>query len=508
MAPRSKKPQLPQSTLKTSPTARFGDTLVNRVPRPWELATILDYNIEAQTYSIMTGTQSITNVPRLVNDPGETTILPRDTTVVIHYELGYPVIDKVFKQAPTAASELRPTRVSEIRGVGGEDPLYTASDDATSFHAPNDPSDVLPEDWVRRTKNGNFIGVLLGGTNVLHSAPMAQIRTHALDEMVEIISAQFRHLTDMGDLNIKNEGGKTSLTWYAGADQTVECGAGAGKWTIRLEVGAKGDLFTLRVTTPDGNDLAKFHMSANGRVEILGAAGIDFTSGSNGPMVEDVAANKVTRVSGDVTTTIKGAVKETLRKNRDTTVAKNDTHMVGNDLNETVSHDRNIIVNGVCYEKVQGGGPVPVPDSGAVAKKFEILNGSFLVEIANPKAALSGLKQAETHVNYVDGFNFVLMPSSDGKFVFMSKKDGCVMLGADGSATQNSDGSYTVSPEASNNAMMYQPWETFIKQVLQWIDKHQHGTAMGPSSPPIEPLTSSVENLYPKVKSKRVLIGA
>ena len=506
---RQKKPKLPGSTLESSTTTRFGDTLVAKRPRCWELGTIIDYTPAAQTYLVCTGSNPrLPDVPRLVQDPGETTILPRDTIVVIHHELGFPVIDKVLKQAPSQTDELRPTQVSEIRGIGGEDPLYAPDTNDTSFRSPNDPQDVLPEDWVRRSKDGNLMGVLRGGVNVMKSSPMAQIRTHSLEDLVEIISSKFRHITDMGNYTINNDGGKTSLTWYAGSDQSLENGANTEKWTIRLEVGAIGDLFTLRVTTPDGNDLAKIHMSANGRMELLGAAGIDITSGENGTMEEAVASDKTTKIDGDYTVTVRGNVAETFNKDRDTTVSKNATLLVGNSLSETVSGDHGILVNGVDEEKIGGGGPVPPPSSGTVAKLLQILNGSYVVDIGNPtKTALPGLGQAETHVNWVDGFYFALQPSSSGTFAVLGNTSGCVQLGANGAAIPSSGG-YAVTAITPFNAMMYQPWEAFIKVLLQWLDAHQHGTAMGPSTPPVVPLTSLVRNLYPLVKSDRVTMGA
>ena len=504
----TKKMKLPQSLIPENPTLRFGDGLVKKIRRNWELGTIIDYTPAAQTYMVCTGSNPrLPDVPRLVNDPGEISILPRDTVVVIHYELGFPVIDKVLKQAPAYTDELRPTSISEIRGIGGEDPLYAPQSDDTSFRSPNDPKDVLPEDWIRRSKDGNLIGVLAGGVNVMSSSPMAQIRTHSLEDLVEIISSKFRHITDMGDLTINNDGGKTSLTWYAGSDQSLENGADTEKWTIRLEIGAIGDLFSLRITTPDGNDLAKIHMSADGRLSLVGAAGLDITSGDNGDFNEDVGASKVTSIEGDYDVTVSGDVTETIDQARSTTVAKADDLLVGSNRTETIGGDHNTVVQGVDSEQVTGGGPVPPPSPGTVAKRLQVLNGCYLVDIGTIPDALPGLMQSEQHVNWSNGFDFVLMPTSQGKFTVIGSLPGCVQLGALGAAVPDGSGGYTITGVAPFSAMMYEQWNAFMQVVLTWMDNHMHGTAMGPSDIPIIPVTPLVSSLIPLIQSQAVKIG-
>jgi hypothetical protein len=265
-----------KNQIPSKPGLKFGTGVIQRRPARWETGIIRDYRAATRTYVVqLSSGREPREMPRLVRDPGDTAILPRDTLVVVHDELGFPVIDSVLPQAPTNPVELAPTRVSEVRGVGGEDPVYAPPSDAATFRQPNDPTDVLSGDRVMAGQDGNLMAVLTGGTNVVKSSPFAQVRTHALNDMVEIISRVYRHITAMGDLRITNDGGKTSLIWRAGADQSTENGAGEENWTLRLDAGATGDLFNFEVTTPHGNTLAKIHMAADGRLEFTGVGGVD-----------------------------------------------------------------------------------------------------------------------------------------------------------------------------------------------------------------------------------------
>jgi hypothetical protein len=248
------------------PGLQFGASIKAGGRKAWELGIIIDYSSASRTYKVRTASGLLPNeVPRLIRDPGDMSIIPRDTTVVLHDELGFLVIDSILPQAPSQPVELAPTRVTEIRGIGGEDPIYQSDEDAAKFRQPNEPQDLLAGDRVIASKDGNLVAVLAGGTNVIKSSPLAQIRTHSLTDMVEIISNVYRHISALGDLKITNVNGRTSLIWRAGSNQLTENGAGEENWTIRLDAGATGDLFNLEITTPDGNTLSKIHMSADGK---------------------------------------------------------------------------------------------------------------------------------------------------------------------------------------------------------------------------------------------------
>jgi hypothetical protein len=508
-------PHLPDSYAgdRQRPDDQYGNALGDRSSRRWDLATIVSFDAATQTYRVQAQRAGpLPNVPRLIRDPGDIAVLAAETTVAIHDELGFWVIDSVIKFAPISPVTVRTSQVTELRGVGGEDPVYAPKSDAVSYGSPEDPKDLLEGDWLRQSPDGNLVGVLAGGVNVLKSSPMSQIRTHQLQDLVEIISSTYRHLTSMGDLRIQNDGGKTSLIWRAGANQT-ETGANAGHWTIRLDVGATGDVFNFEVTTPEGNTLAKVHMSGDGRLELTGVSGVDITSGDRGPMREDVAGSRHTKIRGAWDLSVKGDNDLLVQGARTAEVAKNDSLTVGNDLNENVSNARNTYVGGKATEKVAGGGSVPPPVPTQVAKEIQLLNGGYLLEVGDPaKGSLPTGLQGMNFVSHVGGINFVMMPTAMpppvGAFSVITSLPMSVLLGANGAAVKNPlTGGYTITPVAPFGVMKYEPFMAMMTALLTWLDTHVHPSAVGPTGPPAAPSSAMINPLIAPIRSVRVMVG-
>jgi hypothetical protein len=447
----------------------------------------------------------------MVNDPGEISVLPRGTEVVVNYEInGRPVIFGVLKSAVTHAVEVNPARLSEIRGVGGEDGVYSQEGPArSSSRPPNDPVDVISDDWIRKGKHNNYTGVLAGGTNVMHSSPMAQIRTHGVTDMVEVFANLYRHISSLGNIEIMNDGGKTSLTWRGGADQLTENGAHAENWTLRLDAGAAGDLFRLSVTTPNNNTLCEVHMSADGRLSLTGVAGIDMSSGANGTAREDVGEDKEVSVLGGMTTTVGAEVLETYGASRVTAVGQSSTLTTGNDLIEGVSHDRMTHIGGKLATTVDGGGPVPPPESGNVAILWDAVNGGVETVTGNPlSGGVPSAKQSQNFVNYAGDFNYAVPVM--GKFNLVSMMPNSVLLAANGAAVPTPDG-HKFSASASHHVCMWEEMEKMVREIMIWADTHTHLTAVGPTSPAAAaatgPMTLKVLPTILPVMSMRVLVG-
>jgi hypothetical protein len=411
----------------------------------------------------------------------------------------------------TNAVEVNPARISEVRGVGGEDGVYAQEGPASSSsRPPNDPIDIIADDWVRKSKHNNFVGVLAGGTNILHSSPMAQIRTHGVNDMVEVMANVYRHISSLGNLEIINDGGKTSLVWRAGADQLTENGANAENWTLRLDAGAEGDLFRLKVTTPHNNTLCELHMSADGRMSLTGIAGIDISSGANGTAREDVAENKEVSVLGNMDTQVKGEVTETFDAGKTTLVATNDSVSAGNDLKETVGHDRMTHIGNILRTTVEGGGKLPPPDAGSLAILWDAVNGGIESVTGNPgSGATSSPKQAQSFVNYAGNFNFAT--PSGAKFNLISADNDSVLLAADGSAVSTPKGHTFTVTTPQHHVCMWEEFEKVINAIMDWADSHTHLSAMGPTGPAqaaaTGPMTAKVKSTIAPVKSTRVMVG-
>ena len=508
-------PRLPKSKTYGSVGANANGKMLDKAPPRirWEVGTVWDNSPGGATYTVNTGTGPLHNVRRLVHDPGENSILSRGTEVVVHYELGFAVIHAVLKSAATHALEANPAQLTEVRGVGGEDGVYAQSTGTGNSRAPNDPIDIISDDWVRKGKHNNFVGVMAGGTNILHSSPMAQIRTHSVNDMVEVMADVYRHISSLGNLEIVNDGGKTSLIWRAGADQFTENGANAENWTLRLDAGATGDLFRLAVTTPHNNTLCEVHMSADGRLSLTGVAGIDMASGPRGTAVETVAENKQVDVFGEMNTTVKNSMSQIIGAQATTLVGTSSTLSTGSDLNETVGRNRSAHVSGQMKTVVEGGGTTPPPTAGNLAILWEAVNGGIETVTGNPAHLASpSAQQAQNFVNYAGSINFAIQPTAaGGKFAVLSAMPDSVLLGADGAAVDSPTG-HTITATAAKHAMMYEPFNDMMGTLLQWLDNHTHLSAMGPTGTAAAgtggPVSPSVQAKLPLIKSLRICIGA
>lgn len=473
----------------------------------WTTGVVVDYNPLSQNYRLsIEGAGFNDTVPRLARDPGDLTILPPETIVVVHDALGYWVIDAVLKQAPVGTTRLPPPTISEIRGIGGEDPARAQDENGPSNRAVSDPVDVLAGDWVRRGQDGNFMGVLAGGVNAMQSSPFAAVRTHALEELVEVFAHQYRHISAMGNFEIKTDNGKTSLTWRAGADQSEENGAGQENWTIRLDVGAVGDLFDLSVTTPDGNLLSRIHLNSQGKIQILGVEGVDIISGGDPKVIgkEVTASSKEVEIGGYHKQTIAQDKTEHVGGSRSYTVSANDSSMFGNDKSEVVSRDFNSTINGHHRQKVMGG---LIPAPGVPAYELELMNGGMTIVLTDVLSGANPAGMASFNViNNFGGINFACAPTATGGFNVITTLPGSVNLGANGTAIKLPNGAWQFVAVAPFGVMMFEPFVAMMTALLVALDTHIHITAVGPTTP-IPIFTAAVSSLIPLIRSLRVSVG-
>lgn len=465
----------------------------------WTRAICGTYDPQTATYSI-TGSLvgGVTSAQRVLRDPGDTTVIPPGTTIILHNCLGVWLIDGIIKEADVIPGRLPPPVVTEVRGLGGEDPVRPANGNAPAMRSADTPVDVLQGDYVRHSPDGNHVGVLAGGVNVMQSTPFSAIRMHALDPTVEVFAHKYRHMSAMGNMEIKSNDGKTSLVWRAGADQSDENGPDRENWTIRMDVGASGNMFNFAVTQPDGALLSRIHMSATGRVEIFGIGGVDIVSGGDPTTTtnEVVLSSKVISYEGNLTQNVAGAANSSVVGTRTEEVSGNQVHLVGNDHNQTVGRDWNHTVNGKVRQRVIGG-LVPIP--GATAYEMEVINGGVTY-------LMSDLQNFNVLAK-TGAINFSLGPVSGG-FNVLSALPGSVKLGADGIVTRLPDGTVTVVPVAAFAATMFEPLQTALLTLIALFDTHVHPTAVGPTLTPIVPISATpVPQLIQLARSQRVSIG-
>jgi hypothetical protein len=357
------------STGDTNKSGEFGTVIV------------FDSNTFAATVRTERG-RVLTGVPCLRSNPGEIAPLPTGTEVAISYEFGQPIIVGCISLPSTKNEEVPSFSVTDATGFGGQGENQSTFSEG-NYRRPGEPTDLIPGDWAAVGPDGNGFARLGGGTSIMKSGPMSQIRTHRINDLVEIFSRTFRHVTDMGEIKVTNEGGKINWSFRGGVTQRTEAGPDEEKWSIRADLGATGDVLNFELTTPGGQTLFKFHVDASGHCEIFGINGVNIASGNryngshseehNGDSSKNVGGNQIAAVAGTATHTYGNSLKETIGGNLETT-AGNDIRMAAmRDI--AVAAGRSLRVNAI--------GPLP-PLPGQIAAALDVTTGELAVTVGTP----------------------------------------------------------------------------------------------------------------------------
>jgi hypothetical protein len=343
------------------------------------------YTVEASVSGTLKGVQ------RIAQSPGDKAMLPVGTLVAVTHAYGPPLIAGVLMHGTPVADEKTPHSITGVEGFGADDPIYGEKGNA-NFRSEGAPRDLSPNDWAQVGAMGNVVAMLDGGVNVIKSTDFSQIRTHLVNDVVEIISQRFRHMHSMGFSEIQDEGGRTSFVFRGGSDQTTECGSDQENWTIRFDLGTSGDLFKFELTQPDGASVFRIHVTPDGKADMFAAKGFNWSGGED--RTDKNLSNEVTEVKGNVQRTVGGEELRDVRGARKTNVSSNDAKNVGNDAVESIMRHFTRSVGGQAKYKFVGGNPATAtPINEALG--FEIVNGSWKVNIGDPisggsPAALAG----------------------------------------------------------------------------------------------------------------------
>lgn len=349
-----------------------------------ERGTILEAFPKSQTYLVASDTQGTETMGRILQNPSDSSMLTIGTCVAITRAYGAPFILGVLPFSGALEDNNQTLSLTGDTNSSGNNPLYTGKDKA-NYRMPSTPSDILPGDHVISGAEGNSIGVLGGGVNVIKSGN-AQIQTHLLNDQVHIICRNHKLTTDMGVTETKNDGGRISYTFRGGADQLTEAAADQENWVIRFDLGAEGDLFNLRLTRPNGLDIFKFHVDNDGHVEIFGAQGVDITGG--GPHTQKHLQDRVTVIKQSDSETVGNDQTKTVQGNKSETISNNYSQAVGTDRAVSAMRHETRSIGGNLTEKIVGGGTAVAKPTN-VAYDLAINNGSWEVNIGDPTAGAS-----------------------------------------------------------------------------------------------------------------------
>jgi hypothetical protein len=273
-------------------------------------------------------------VGRVRTNPNEVAPLAPGTEVLVSYEYGAPLIMGVINVPASDHADTTAFNVTDVEGFGGSGGInQTTRTGVGNYRGAREPRDVMPGDWAQVGTEGNTIATLNGGVNVIRSSTLAQIRTHLINDLVEIFSRNYRHITDMGEFSVFNDDGRINMRFRGATDQRSEAGPDEENWTIRFDMGAEGDILNFELTTPQGNTLFRFHVDAEGRCEIYGVNGVDIGSGARagGSHTEEHTGNSQRTVEGNRVTTTMGDETRNIEGNNTTEVSSDYVINAGND---------------------------------------------------------------------------------------------------------------------------------------------------------------------------------
>lgn len=460
-----------------------------------ELGTVVSVDSQRMAYTVRTMRgRALPGIGRIRYSPSDLSLLPVGTTVVVRFDLGQPLIDGVIDvPAEPAGSPGIPT--TGVAGYGTQ----TTDFQTGSFRGPAEPSDLMPGDNIMGNLQGARVGVLEGGVGILRGSAAAQIRAYLLDDLVEIISRNFRHITDMGVSEIRNRDGRINMSFRGASDQTNEAGADEQNWTIKMDLGAEGDMFNFELCTPQGQTLFRFHVDSNGRCEIFGADGVVTQSGNrNGEAhITEQGGDSQDIVHGNRTVTTDGTVTEETQGTHTHTVDGAHTVAVGSDYSlgavrdAGVSAGRGLTLTGA-GDKL-GGVAVNMMAPGG---NFETTVGQLT--FPTPKYSLTTYKGNIEFKSQLGG-NFEVtsllgdLKTNTKKVLMNTLTPDSVILG----------GNALVS-----HVVKYEQFKVLIDTIAKLFDTHVHPTPTGPSGAPVVPMSSVIASLILLCKSLRVGVGA
>jgi hypothetical protein len=324
--------------------------------------------------------------------------LPIGTEVIVSREVGYWIILGITALPATSNEDTQAFPLTGVTGVGGDGDNKNQNKSSGNFRNATDPKDLIPGDWAQMGQEGQNIAVLGGGVTQMSSGPLASISTHLLNDKVRIVSRNYEHYTDMGETKILNDDGRVNMSFRGGTDQRSETGSDEERYTVRMDLGAVGDVFNLEFTTPKGQTLFKMHVDADGACELYGGNGINIASGSpkGGRHMEEHAGDSVSAYASSRTETVGSDHTQQIGGNASTR-AINISESAGNDFSASAFRDaslssgRNMRFNvigpqiplpGAFASPANNYAPI-IPNDFATAVKFDVENGDFFIEVGS-----------------------------------------------------------------------------------------------------------------------------
>lgn len=365
--PRPPRPNLPlPNPLSTSAgAAARGEALSQPAPTHLERGTVILTDANRHSYRVAMASGRTMAMNRIRSHPGDFALLEHGTQVVVTFALGVPYIIGILPPESVSGDPQEVARtITETADSGGNDNTLNRNI-GVSARATNEPSDLIPGDFVGSGPDGAAVAALHGKTAMIKGGSLAKVSAFGDNDLVQIIAGIYSLITWMGEAKYVNEGGKTSFIWRGGSDQLTQTGMDEQRYTIRLDVGHTGDGVKLEITTPEGQPLFRFHANSEGRCELFASGGFNQHSGStelsehpvryHGSLSEEIAGNRNTTISGNRTVRTQGSVQMDYGTDVTENIGQDQVSNINRDLRITIGGLMNLLVNGNTSIRSNGG---------------------------------------------------------------------------------------------------------------------------------------------------------
>lgn len=469
----------------------FGDTDLNE---QWtERGSIVDVHPEFLSCDVQTETTGVHTglaLPHCIQDPegggGQVYIPRKGQGVILKLGLGRPVITQILPVSIDSSSQRTPITVSpgSSPATGGA----AAGTPAPANYAARSPRDLLPGDFVQLGNQGQYSGVLDGGVGVLHASPWSQVVCNQKEDTTTIAGRNLNIFTDFGNLRFTSDGGKFGFALDGATDQLTE--AAKDNWAVQLRVGAESEgLADFRINDRNGNAMSRTVWQPDGSVlrESKGISSESYPGVTN----REYGDNYIVTVGGARTLTVGGDSIENFQGVKDTLVSQNYSLSVLQDYFNTVNRDYDLSAGRNMSLSVSGSQQAT---PGAVAAGWSITNGSWVVDVGFPGAGELGSALSGVEFNTYSAGGSIKLSSALDKIILDTTALESVLLGS-------------MSGNASLHAVLWEPLQSFLKGLIQWLDLHQHPTGMGPSGPPVVASATALNPLVTPIQSQKVMIG-
>ena len=391
-----------------------------------ERGTVISSDSARATYRVHLNSGRTMVMSRIKAHPGDNIMLPNGTPVVVMHDLGLPYIFGVLPfetPAPDLDTE-NPMTVTDTAGFGGSDPLLSGNL-GSNARGTNEPRDLMPGDFVGMGPDGSSVAALGGQVAQLRGSPLAKVQAFGADDLIQIVSGVFRHISWMGESKITNDGGKTSYTWRGGSDQLTETGPDEQRYTIHLDVGATGNMIDLRVTNREGQSLFRFHVDPTGKVQLFASGGFNQFSGDGDGTINPVR--------------FQGTLRQLVTRNHEVDIGGNQNIEVGGSNSERTSVNKEIIAGqDLSVSCNRNASYTADTERHVVSNGFSLLSsGDVTVEVRDQKIhsvkTTNGLAITETQggqFQVLTGGGAITLDHGDGGLTLMNGGSDSIALGS------------------------------------------------------------------------------